>query len=89
MSRAEQDKIFKRNAHIRQKLWGAAFTIIFAVTWLCLWMADREYAWFGLIFVPLILGGLWTVITNRNYAWELKGEREWLAMNRSRKQTMK
>ena len=78
MSRAEQDKIFKRNAHIRQKLWGAGFALLMASAWAVLLSMDEVNIWYGILFGPLILTGVWTAITRNNYAWEMKEEREWM-----------
>ena len=87
MNRQIQNKIFERNAHIRQKIWGTLFSLACIAVWGVLMHMDCINVWLGIMFVPIIGMGMWMIVTEQNYAWELKGEIEWSRMNRSRRQT--
>ena len=76
MSRKEQTRMFKRNAHIRQKIYAAVFCL--AVIGFYAWCMsyDPIQIWHGVILVPLVLVGLYYLITPVNYLWAAEKERE-------------
>ncbi len=67
----EQDRIFIRNAHIRQKIYAGIFTAIVIGFWSWLMSYDCVYVWYGVLAVPATLLGMWLIITKRNYPWEM------------------
>lgn len=72
----EQDKIFKHNAHIRQKIYGALFAAVIMIGWKWCMDYDPVQIWWGVLAVPNILFGLWLTVTKKNYPWELAHEDE-------------
>lgn len=78
MSRAEQDRIFKRNAHIRQKIYGVLFDLFCIGFWAWCMAYDPVNIYHIVLVLPLVLMGLHFATTKRNYAWEwMKGEKGW------------
>ena len=76
MALHRQDMQFKRNAHIRQKIYAAIFVVLVIVAWAWLVAYDPVHIWYGFLAVPAILFGVWLMITKTNYPWELKEGRE-------------
>lgn len=66
----EQDRIFIRNAHIRQKIWGAAMSLVCIALWAYIMTGGCKYVFYGVIVVPIVLVGCWLILTKRNIAWE-------------------
>lgn len=69
--RQEQDRIFKRNAHIRQKIYGVLICLFSLASW---WYLSEVYAQFehGLIASVAFLFGVHLILTKRNYPWEMR-----------------
>lgn len=67
----EQDRIFIRNAHLRQKIWGVALSLVCIALWAYIMTGGCKYVWYGLIVVPIVLVGCHLVLTNKNYVWEI------------------
>lgn len=77
MSRLEQNEIFERNAHIRQKIYGVLFSLFTIAFWAWCMAYDSVNVWHIFLVLPLVLIGLYFTTTKRNYAWEwMKGEKE-------------
>ena len=76
MNREKQDAIFERNAHIRQKIWGLALTLVSLGLWIYLTNYDVVQIWWGVELVPLSLAGVWLMLTDRNLPWEWMWEEE-------------
>ena len=66
----EQDRIFIRNAHIRQKIWGVAMSLICIALWAYIMTGGCKYVLYGVIVIPIVLVGCWLILTKRNIAWE-------------------
>ncbi len=64
MSRAEQDRIFERNAHIRQKIVGVVLCLFTIGFWAWLMSDDVVCIW----YLPLVLlavgTGIWIITTD-------------------------
>ena len=67
----EQDRIFIRNAHIRQKIYAGIFTAFVLGFWAWLIDYDPVNWWYGFEAVPFALIGIWLIITKKNYPWEM------------------
>ena len=75
MSRKEQNRIFKRNAHLRQKIYAVIFCLVVIGFYAWLMSYDPVQMWHGFILVPLVLIGLYYLVTPKNHLWEfMKGE---------------
>ncbi len=70
LARMAQDRIFIRNAHIRQKIWGAALSLACIALWAYIMTGGCKYVLYGVIVVPIVLVGCYLVLTKHNYAWE-------------------
>lgn len=70
LARMEQDRIFIRNAHIRQKIWGAAMSLVCIALWAYIMTGGCKYVLYGVIVVPIVLVGCWLILTKKNIAWE-------------------
>lgn len=70
LARMEQDRIFIRNAHIRQKIWGAAMSLVCIALWAYIMTGGCKYVFYGVIVVPIVLVGCWLILTKRNIVWE-------------------
>lgn len=67
----EQDRQFRRNAHIRQKIYGGLFTAFVIGFWAWLMKSDCVFVWYGFLAVPVALFGTWVVVTDENIVWDL------------------
>lgn len=65
MNRLEQDRIFERNAHIRQKIVGTAMCIIILAVWSWLLSFDVVHIWYAVLVIPAIMFGVWLISTDR------------------------
>lgn len=74
LARMEQDRQFIQNAHYRQKIYAGLFVAFIAVFWACIVKYDAVNIWWGVLMVPLILFGIWLMVTKRNYPWEMLNE---------------
>jgi hypothetical protein len=70
LARMEQDRIFIRNAHIRQKIWGVAMSLICIALWAYIMTGGCKYVLYGVIVVPIVLGGCWLILTKKNIVWQ-------------------
>lgn len=66
----EQDRIFIRNAHIRQKIWGAAMSLVCIALWAYIMTGGCKYVLYGVIVVPIVLVGCWLILTKKNIVWQ-------------------
>lgn len=66
----EQDRIFIRNAHIRQKIWGAAMSLICIALWAYIMTGGCRYVLYGVIVIPIVLVGCWLILTKKNIVWQ-------------------
>lgn len=73
---AEQDRIFEHNAHLRQKIWGLALTLVSLGLWIYLTNYNVVQIWWGVELVPLALAGVWLMLTDRNLPWEWMWEED-------------
>ena len=76
LAQMEQDRIFIRNAHIRQKIYAGSFAIVLIAFWAWCMSFDCVNVWWGVLFVPVILFSLWIILTSRNYVWDSYIEEE-------------
>ena len=70
LARMEQDRIFIRNAHIRQKIWGVAMSLICIALWACIMTGGCKYVMYGVVVVPIVLVGCWLILTKKNIVWQ-------------------
>ena len=70
LARMEQDRIFIRNAHIRQKIWGAAMSLVCIALWAYIMTGGCKYVLYGVIVVPIVLVGCWLILTKKNIVWQ-------------------
>jgi hypothetical protein len=66
----EQDRIFIRNAHIRQKIWGVAMSLICIALWAYIMTGGCKYVLYGVVVVPIVLVGCWLILTKKNIVWQ-------------------
>ncbi len=71
MALHRQDAQFKRNAHIRQKIYAGLFTAFVILFWAWLMSYGCVYVWYGFLAVPFALYGTWLMVTEKNYVWEM------------------
>ena len=76
MALQKQDEQFKKNAHIRQKIYGGLFTAFVILFWYWLMSHDCVYVWYGFLAVPLALFGVYLMVTDENIVWEWRERRE-------------
>ena len=70
LARMEQDRIFIRNAHIRQKIWGVAMSLVCIALWAHIMTGGCKYVLYGVIVVPIVLVGCWLILTKKNIVWQ-------------------
>ena len=70
LARMEQDRIFIRNAHIRQKIWGVAMSLICIALWAYIMTGGCKYVLYGVVVVPIVLVGCWLILTKKNIVWQ-------------------
>lgn len=72
----EQDRIFRHYAHIRQKIYAALFVAGVLLAWYWLINYDPVHIWYAPLVVPLVLIGIWYMVTPHNYLWEILTDSE-------------
>lgn len=65
MSRAEQNRIFKRNAHIRQKTAGVILCLFTIGFWAWMMSYDVVCIWYLPLVLYVVLFGIWIITTHR------------------------
>lgn len=70
LARMEQDRIFIRNAHIRQKIWGLILAVLCLAVWAVIMSGGCEYVQYGFLAVPIVLVGCWLILTKKNIVWQ-------------------
>lgn len=81
MNRSEQNRQFKRNAHIRQKIYGGLFSIAVLIFWAWLMAYDCTCVWWAVLAVPAVIVGAWLMVTKNNYVWDITTQerrRNWI-----------
>lgn len=63
MSRAEQDKIFMKNAFLRQKIAGVILCLVTIGSWAWLMSYDVVNIWYLPIVLLLVGTGIWIIST--------------------------
>lgn len=72
----EQNRIFERNALIRQKIYAVVFIMLVIAFWAYLMSYDCTCVLYGFLAIPLVIVGLFYLLTDKNEIWErLKDER--------------
>lgn len=70
MNKKKQDAIFRRNAMIRQKIFGCLVSLIALALWIWLTTYDTKLIWIGAELFPAMCIGFWLMLTSQN-VWKM------------------
>lgn len=65
MNRLEQDRIFERNAYLRQKIGGTVFCLFVIAVWAWIMSYDVVCIWCFPVVLIMVLTGIWIITADR------------------------
>lgn len=72
MNKKKQDRIFRGNAMIKQKIFGCLVSLIAMALWMWLTLDDVKLIWIGAELFPAVCMGFWLMLTSRNIRREIR-----------------